>query len=72
MTEATIFRKLLARRGTCIAITHRFHLAVKSDIIFFMSKGKLVEQGSHAQLMAKPDGEYRKMYVGSIVALLSD
>lgn len=41
-SEAKIFSKLLERRGksTMICITHRYHLACKSDLILVMKDGK--------------------------------
>ncbi|OKH32530.1 multidrug ABC transporter ATP-binding protein [Calothrix sp. HK-06] len=45
------FRNLAAGR-TSIVITHRFTLAMRADIIHVMRAGKIVESGSHNELVA--------------------
>ncbi|HWE93445.1 MAG TPA: ABC transporter ATP-binding protein [Tepidisphaeraceae bacterium] len=46
------FRALAAGR-TAIIITHRFTTAMHADTIHVMSEGRIVESGSHAQLLAQ-------------------
>ena len=67
ISEAGIFQTFEKRRGqlTTIAITHRLHLAARSDVVIFMKDGKVVEMGSHANLMTR-DGEYKKMYMCTV------
>ena len=62
ISEASIFRKFMSRLGeqTIIAVTHRLHVAAKSDHILFMKSGKLLEEGTHTELLCK-GGEYKKM-----------
>jgi len=45
------FREL-ARGRTGIVITHRFMLAKRTDVIHVMDDGKIVESGSHDELLA--------------------
>jgi ATP-binding cassette subfamily B protein len=45
------FRTLTAGK-TALMITHRFTTAMHADIIHVMDKGRVVESGSHAQLVA--------------------
>ncbi len=45
------FRTLAAGR-TALMITHRFTTAMHADIIHVMEKGRVVESGTHAQLIA--------------------
>lgn len=45
------FRNLVAGR-TAIIITHRFTTAMQADIIHVMVHGRIVESGSHAELVA--------------------
>jgi ATP-binding cassette subfamily B protein len=45
-------RQMAAKRIT-ILITHRFTTAMFADVIHVMSEGRIVESGSHAQLLAK-------------------
>ena len=46
---------------TVIFISHRLASAVLSDNIIVLSNGKIIEQGSHNELM-KNGGEYEKMF----------
>lgn len=42
----------LAAGGTALMITHRFTTAMHADIIHVMDNGRVVESGTHAQLVA--------------------
>ena len=44
------FRHLVAGRATLI-ITHRFTTAMQADVIHVMDEGRIIESGSHAQLL---------------------
>jgi ATP-binding cassette subfamily B protein len=46
----TRFRKLAAGR-TVLLITHRFSTAMFADVIHVMSKGRIIESGTHEQLL---------------------
>ncbi|MGV7220087.1 MAG: ABC transporter ATP-binding protein [Nitrospinales bacterium] len=46
---------------TTISITHRFSLALEMDKIFVMDQGRVVQEGSHEELV-KTDGKYQRMY----------
>lgn len=50
------FRTLTAGK-TAIIITHRFTTALQADLIHVMEQGKIVESGSHVELLAL-DGRY--------------
>ncbi len=43
----------LAKDKTALMITHRFTTAMHADIIHVMNKGRVVESGSHAELVAQ-------------------
>lgn len=45
------FRALVAGR-TALIITHRFTTAMRADVIHVMEAGRIVESGSHAELVA--------------------
>jgi len=46
------FRELVDGR-TALVITHRFTTAMQADIIHVMEKGKIIESGSHEELMSQ-------------------
>jgi ATP-binding cassette subfamily B protein len=46
------FRKM-AKGRTAIVITHRFTLAMRADVIHVMCAGKVVESGTHAELLER-------------------
>jgi ABC-type multidrug transport system fused ATPase/permease subunit len=62
-TEAGILKTLdeVVRGRTTIAITHRLSLAAKADTIFVVERGRLVEQGTHAELSIG-GGLYQRLY----------
>lgn len=47
---------------TTIIIAHRLSTIRRCDKIFVMEKGKIIESGSHEELMGKEDGFYRGLY----------
>ena len=61
--EAEIFDRILtATRGcTTILVSHRFSTVRQADRICVVDAGKVVELGSHDELMAL-DGRYREMF----------
>jgi ABC-type multidrug transport system fused ATPase/permease subunit len=62
-TEAEILETLdeLARGRTTISITHRLSLSARSDYIFVLDQGELVEEGTHAELV-RAGGHYQRLY----------
>ncbi len=47
---------------TTVTVAHRLSSIMHSDLILVLSAGHIVEQGTHAQLMAIPCGVYRDMW----------
>lgn len=47
---------------TTIAIAHRLSTVHRAHKIIVMDDGRAVEEGTHAELVAKPDGLYRKLH----------
>lgn len=54
--------KKLKREKTVIQITHRLANVVDSDEIYMMDSGKIIERGTHEELINK-NGKYKKMYI---------
>jgi len=61
--ETNIYNRFaeISKDKTAVIVTHRLGSVKLADRILVMCQGKLVEQGSHAELMAK-DGEYARLY----------
>jgi ATP-binding cassette subfamily B protein len=53
--------KPLMKGRTTIAIAHRLSTIIAADVIFVVDHGKIVEQGTHSQLLAR-DGFYANLY----------
>ena len=47
---------------TVVIISHRFSTVRNADRIIVLDKGKIVEEGTHKQLLTKRSGIYRKSY----------
>lgn len=63
LTESRIERaidKLLQQR-TCILIAHRLATVQRADRIVVMEDGRVIEQGSRAELAADPGSRFRRM-----------
>jgi ATP-binding cassette subfamily B protein len=61
--EAEIFERILTatRKATTILISHRFSTVRQADRICVLEHGKVIELGSHDELMAK-GGRYKTMF----------
>jgi ATP-binding cassette, subfamily B, bacterial MsbA len=65
-SEALVQRALerLMQGRTTFVIAHRLTTIVNADRIVVLDQGRVVEEGSHAQLMSR-DGLYRRLYLRS-------
>ena len=52
----------ITKDRTSIVIAHRLATIVNASKIIVMDKGQIVEQGTHQELLAHPEGFYRKLY----------
>jgi ATP-binding cassette subfamily B protein len=53
--------RVLAHGRTAVVITHRFTIAKRADMIHVMEAGRIVESGSHADLLAQ-NGRYAQSW----------
>ncbi len=63
-TEKRVIENLERQRCTRITVAHRLSTVRNSDLIVVMDKGRIVEQGTHTQLLAK-NGLYTKLIQAS-------
>ena len=63
LAEAKVYNNMLAlgRDKTIIFISHRLTTTVNADYIYLFEHGKIIEQGTHLELM-KLDGKYKEMF----------
>ena len=71
--EFELFARLrsLARGRTAIYISHRFSTVRQADRILFLEGGRLVEQGTHGELMAL-GGRYAQLFTLQAAAYTGD
>lgn len=60
--------KLLTKGRTSIVIAHRLATIINADVIVVMDQGKIVEKGTHSELLQIPDGYYKHLYDSQFAA----
>ena len=65
MKIQSAFQKLMAGR-TSFIVAHRLSTIQNADVILVMRDGKIIEQGSHEELLAR-GGFYRELYMSQFV-----
>lgn len=54
--------KAICRNRTVIVIAHRLSAVRDANRIIVLDKGQIIEQGSHAELLQRPDGHYAYLH----------
>ena len=66
MQEAT---ERLVKGRTTLVIAHRLSTIERADKILVLRRGRIVESGSHDQLIKKEGGAYARLYQSQIQPL---
>lgn len=62
LAESRIFRRLFKEKNkTIVTISHRLTTVSKADVIYVFDDGKIVEKGTHEELIAK-NGHYVRLF----------
>jgi len=65
-TEAGILARIASRKDlTCLIVTHRFEVAEVADLVLVMDSGRLVETGTHEELLERK-GLYWALFTGEV------
>jgi ATP-binding cassette subfamily B protein len=69
-TERAIQQSLadLSEGRTTLVIAHRLATIANADRILVVEQGRIVEEGSHAELLERPDGRYRTLHAAQAAA----
>jgi len=69
VTERAIQQALdrVAEGRTVLAIAHRLSTVLAADVVFVIESGRIVEQGTHEDLLAR-GGAYRRLYEHQLLA----
>lgn len=63
------FDALMAGR-TAVVIAHRLSTIYQADQILVLHQGRLVENGTHEELVARPAGHYRELYEAQVEGMI--
>lgn len=63
------FDALMAGR-TSVVIAHRLSTIYQADQILVLHQGRLVEKGTHDELVGRPSGHYRELYEAQVEGMI--
>ena len=67
LAESRIFKRLFSQDNkTLVIVSHRLTTVEKAEVIYMMEDGRVVESGTHSELVAKK-GPYFRMFESQIV-----
>jgi ATP-binding cassette subfamily B protein len=62
----------VTRGRTTIIIAHRLSTVQAVDRILLFDQGRIVEEGDHRSLLARPDGHYRQLFETQVLGLIGE
>jgi len=62
----------VTRGRTTIIIAHRLSTVQSVDRILLFDQGRIVEDGDHRSLLARPDGHYRQLFETQVLGLVGN
>ncbi|NLC08079.1 MAG: ATP-binding cassette domain-containing protein, partial [Syntrophomonadaceae bacterium] len=62
----------IARTRTVISVTHRLSSVQEADKIFVLDKGRIIEQGTHKELLNQEGSRYRDLWQNQTGIILSE
>jgi subfamily B ATP-binding cassette protein HlyB/CyaB len=54
--------RFIAKGRTLIVIAHRLSALRDAHNILVLDNGEIIEQGTHAELLNRPEGRYARLY----------
>jgi ATP-binding cassette subfamily B (MDR/TAP) protein 1 len=61
VVQEALDKLLVVKKRTTLVVAHRLSTIASSDVICFIHEGRIVEKGAYSELMAIPDGHFRKL-----------
>jgi ATP-binding cassette, subfamily B (MDR/TAP), member 1 len=65
IVQSAIDKIMFSREHTVIMIAHRLSTIRNADRIAFIAEGKVIEYGSHEELINRPHGRYKRLFESS-------
>ena len=74
LAETKMYHNMLnmGKGKTLIFISHRLSATVNCDRIYLFEKGKIIEQGTHEEMLNIENGKYREMFISQAEKYIGD